>query len=66
MKENKYALMDDPVMDEPHAPHVKGSTRKGKGVEFWMSQPRPQGVELDDWEEWQENKWERIFRKDKR
>ena len=64
MKENRYALMDDPIMDEPPNLHVSGTIPRKKGLEFWMSQPRPEGVSIDEWEDIQQAKWARIFKKE--
>jgi len=39
-KRNQYALMDDPIMDEPADLHVRGTIPRGNGkVEFWMFNP---------------------------
>lgn len=63
-KKNQYALMDDPVMDEPADTHIRGTIpRAGGKVEFWMSIPRPKGVSIDEWEEIQQAKWDRIWGK---
>jgi hypothetical protein len=55
----------------PYTPdlHIQGtivrSPRKGRGrrIDFWMSRPCPKGVEPDDWELQQQQKWDRIWGK---
>ena len=47
--------------------HIGGTitrNRNGKTLtEFWLSRPRPKGVSLDDWEEQEQARWDRIFPK---
>ena len=43
--------------------HISGTIPRGTKLEFWLSRPRPQGVSIDKWEEIQQAKWNRIFRK---
>ncbi len=56
-----YATLDT-VLDEQET-HIKGTIPRPKGLEFWLSRPRPHGVSVDEWEELEEQKWERIFGK---
>lgn len=62
-KRNEYAFMDDPIMDEPPDPHVRGTVRTAKGTKTWVGQPRPKGWTVDDWEKFTTERWERIFGK---
>ena len=64
MKENRYALMDDAVMDDTPNTHIKGTIeRSGGRIDFWMAAPRPEGVSVDEWEKIQQAKWDTIFPK---
>ena len=46
-------------------PHISGTIRRGGDrTEFWLSAPRPKGFTIDEWENIQEAKWSRIFRKE--
>ena len=59
----EYATLDD--IDQIEAdPHIKGTIRRGGDrLEFWLSAPRPARYTIDEWEEIQEAKWNRIFGK---
>lgn len=43
------------------------NTKVGPGgtVTFWLHQPRPQGVSLEEWEQITQDRWDRIFRKER-
>jgi len=43
--------------------HVHGTISRGGKLEFWLSRPRPVGLSIDEWEELEESKWNRIFGK---
>lgn len=57
---SQYATMDT-VIPEAN-PHVRG-TIPGPGgrLTFWMTQPRPRGVGLNDWEHQTQVRWDRAF-----
>ena len=61
---NEWATPENDDSGEPNL-HISGTmvkTRNSKTfIEFWMSQPRPKNVSIDEWEAQQEAKWERIF-----
>ena len=63
MKETKYAFMDDPIMNEPPDPHVKGTIERGSKKEFWLSRPCPPNVNPDNWEESEQARWDKIFKR---
>ena len=62
----EFATKDNEL---PYTPdlHISGTivkNRNGKTfTEFWLSRPRPKGVSLDDWEEQEQAKWNKIFGK---
>jgi len=60
-KKNEYATLDT-IVPEANL-HISGTIPRKNGLEFWMSIPRPKGVSVDEWEEIQEAKWQRIFGK---
>lgn len=42
--------------------HTRGTIRGSGGkLIFWLRQPRPKGVSVDDWEALQQEKWDKIF-----
>ncbi|MCJ7791864.1 MAG: hypothetical protein MUP49_05610 [Dehalococcoidia bacterium] len=59
-----------PENDTGYVPdsHVHGTipkSRNGKiSLEFWLSQPRPAGVSVDEWDRLESEKWNRIFGKE--
>jgi hypothetical protein len=59
----EYATLDD--IDSIEAdPHIRGTIpRAGGKLEFWLTRPRPTGVSIDEWEEIQQEKWDKIFSK---
>lgn len=66
-KRNQYALMDDPIMDEPADLHVRGTIPRGNGkLEFWMSAPRPKGMSQDQWDKIRQARWDLAFPKSKK
>jgi len=59
---NKWATFDeDTGYTEEKNPHISGTIPRGTKLEFWLSIPRPKGVSVDEWEEIQQAKWDRIF-----
>ncbi len=62
--ETKYATFDeDTGYTEEADLHKRGTIPRGTKLEFWLTTPRPKGVSIDDWEEIQQQKWDRIFGK---
>ena len=43
--------------------HISGTIPRPKGLEFWLSRPRPKGISIDEWDRLETEKWERIFPK---
>lgn len=41
--------------------HIGGTIPRGTSLEFWLTIPRPRGINYDDWERIQQEKWDRIF-----
>ena len=40
--------------------------KKGKiALEFWLTRPCPKGINRDDWDRLEQEKWDRIFPKEK-
>lgn len=60
-KKNQYATMDSVLPGK--ILHKRGTIERSGKLEFWLSQPCPRGVSIDEWEEIQQAKWERIFGK---
>ena len=61
---NQYAYMDDEWAFPEPDPHIRGTIeRSGGRLEFWLSRPRPRGIDIDEWEEMEQAKWNRIFGK---
>ena len=64
--ENQYATMDTVRTDAAYTDvHIKGSIRRGSGVEFWMTSPRPKGWSYKAWEKHTQDRWDRAWRKGK-
>ncbi len=61
-KKTEWATMDT-VLSEKDL-HVSG-TKSGPGGKliFWLTQPRPKGVSVDEWEAYLTARWEKIFGK---
>ena len=65
MSGNQYATFEEKTgYTEEKNLHVRGTIERPNGIEFWLSQPRPKDISLDDWETLQEAKWNRIFKKE--
>ena len=62
MADTEYATIDSIIPES--SLHVRGTIPRPNGTEFWLSQPRPKGVSVDDWEKIQQEKWDRIFKKE--
>lgn len=63
---NSYATFEEKTGYTPEAnPHISNTIPRGTSLEFWMMTPRPTGVTFDAWEEKQQQKWDRIFKKGK-
>ena len=62
---NYYATPENDDTDYRGNTHIKGTISRGGGnLEFWLSRPRPAGFSIDEWEEQEQAKWERIFPKE--
>jgi hypothetical protein len=57
----EWATMDT-VLPESDL-HVSGTMRGPRGTSFWLTQPRPKGVSLDEWEAKRQENWDSIFGK---
>jgi hypothetical protein len=62
--ENAWATTDTIIPES--TPHIKGTIQRGKRTEFWLSRPCPTGVDPDDWEESEQARWDRIFKRGKK
>ena len=59
---NEWATID--TISPEKITHIKGTIEKvGGKLVFWLSQPRPEGISIDEWEVIQQEKWDRIFKK---
>ena len=59
-----YATFDEATGYTTEAnPHIGGTIPRGTSIEFWMTAPRPKGVDFDEWERKEQEKWDRIFGK---
>lgn len=43
--------------------HTRGTVRRARSIDFWLTRPRPEDVSIDEWERLEQSKWERIFGK---
>jgi len=53
-----------PENDLPYVPdlHTRGTIpRAGGKLEFWLSRPRPKGYSVEEWDELEQERWDRIF-----
>jgi len=61
---NSYATFEESTgYTEEKDLHIKGTIPRRNGTEFWLTCPRPSGVSIDEWEEIQQAKWDRIWGK---
>ncbi len=44
--------------------HIHGTIPRGTKLEFWLTRPRPKGINIDDWEVEEEARWDRLFGKE--
>ena len=59
----EWATLDDIDSIEADT-HIRGTIpRSGGRMEFWLTAPRPANYTIDEWEQIQNDKWERIFGK---
>ena len=62
--DNQWATFDEETgYTEEKNLHIGGTIPRGTSLEFWLSIPHPKGVSVDEWEEIQQAKWDRIFGK---
>lgn len=57
----EYATMD--TIEDDADLHIRGTIPRPGRLEFWLTQPRPRGMSIEEWEEITRNKWDRIFGK---
>ena len=62
MTGTSWAKVEDIIPESE--PHVRGTIPRPRGLEFWMTAPRPKGYTVDEWDRIQTEKWERIFKKE--
>ena len=63
---NSYATFDETTGYTTEANiHIGGTIPRGSSVEFWLTRPRPSGVDDDEWERQAHAQWDRIFPKHK-
>jgi hypothetical protein len=56
----QYATADTILPDADL--HVKGTMpRSGGRLEFWLSQPRPKGISIKEWDKITQAKWDQAF-----
>ena len=54
----------DTINRDDKIEHISGTLEKAGGkLVFWMTQPRPKGITMDDWDKMQQDKWNKIFGK---
>ena len=60
---NYYATPENELGYVPDL-HIRGTIPRGGGkLEFWLSQPRPKGFSVDEWDRKMQDKWERVWGK---
>ena len=60
----KWATVDTILPD--HDIHTQGTIRTPTGTRFWLTQPRPMSISVEEWEKQCQEKWDRIFPKKER
>jgi hypothetical protein len=58
----QYATMDTVLPDKDL--HVNGTINRGGNLEFWLTQPRPRGVSVEEWDKITQEKWDRAFKRE--
>jgi len=59
---NEYATPENDTGYEPSL-HKRGTIDTPRGIQFWLTRPRPKGFNMEEWDRLEQEKWDRIFGK---